>query len=294
MIEANPLMPVKARITEIKEMTDIEKLITIQFHDSADQEKFKYIPGQFIKLGVMGVGEAPISICTAQTKDPGIELCIRNAGRVTNAVHNLDVSDTIWVRGPYGNGFPMEDFSGKNLLLVAGGLGVAPIRGVLQYALNNRERFGEISLLYGIRSYDLMLYRDEILNYFRKGDRMGAKVYLSYEDKEDQVCIGLESERDDRCTQGLVTKLFSMLDSHNSNTVAILGGPPIMYKFTVMELEKLGFTPEQIYMTLERRMRCGVGQCGHCIVGTGKSIKYVCKDGPVFTQWDAMNTKGMI
>ena len=119
MIETNPLTPVKARIEEIKEMTDIEKLITIQFHDSADQKKFKYIPGQFIKLGVMGVGEAPISICTAQTKDPGIELCIRNAGRVTNAVHNLDVGDTIWVRGPYGNGFPMEDFSGKNLLLVA-------------------------------------------------------------------------------------------------------------------------------------------------------------------------------
>jgi len=179
MIETNPLMPIKAEITKIHEMTDIEKLFTLKFQDLADQEKFNYMPGQFIKLGVMGVGEAPISICTAQTDDPGIELCIRNAGRVTNAVHNLDVGDTVWVRGPYGNGFPMEDFLGKNLLLVAGGLGVAPIRGVLQYVLNNRERFGEISLLYGIRSYDLMLYRDEILNYFRKGDRMGVKVYLS-------------------------------------------------------------------------------------------------------------------
>jgi len=294
MIETNPLKPTKAKVVNIKEMTDIEKLITIQLQDPAGQEKFNYMPGQFIKLGVMGVGEAPISICTAQTDDPSIELCIRNAGRVTNAVHNLDVGDTVWVRGPYGNGFPMEKFTGKDLLLVAGGLGVAPIRGVLQYALQHREKFGEISLLYGVRSYDLMLYRDEILDYFRNGDRIGVKTYLSYEDKEDAVCIGLQSEREDRCLQGLVTKLFGMLDPQKSDTVAILGGPPIMYKFTAMELEKLEFPPEQIYMTLERRMRCGVGQCGHCIVGTGKSIKYVCKDGPVFTQWDAMNTKGMI
>ena len=294
MREINPLEPVKASITEVHEITDIEKLVKIKFQDLKDQKKFKYMPGQFIKLGVMGVGEAPISICTAQTDEPGLELCIRDAGRVTKAVHNLDVGSTVWVRGPYGNGFQMDEFKGKDLLLVAGGLGVAPIRSVLQYALLNRELFGDISLLYGVRRFDLMLYRDEILNYFRKGDSMGLKVYLSYEDSEDEVCIGLESERDDRCTNGMVTKLFSMLDPPSSSTIAVLGGPPIMYKFTVRELEKLNFSPDQVYMTLERRMRCGVGQCGHCIVGTGKSIKYVCKDGPVFTLWDTMNTKGMI
>ena len=294
MREFNPLEPVKARITEVQTITDIEKLVKIDFQDQKDQQKFKYMPGQFIKLGVMGVGEAPISICTAQTDDPGLELCIRDAGRVTKAVHNLDVGSTVWIRGPYGNGFPMDDFKGKDLLLVAGGLGVAPIRSVLQYALQNRDLFGDVSLLYGVRRFDLMLYRDEILDYFRKGDSMGVKVYLSYEDKEDEVCIGLESERDDRCSSGMVTKLFSMIDQPTSNTIAVLGGPPIMYKFTVRELEKLNFSPDRVYMTLERRMRCGVGQCGHCIVGTGKSIKYVCKDGPVFTLWDAMNTKEMI
>ncbi len=294
MRENNPLEPVKARITEIQEITDIEKLVKIRFQDPEDQKNFKYMPGQFIKLGVMGVGEAPISICTAQTDEPGLELCIRNAGRVTNAVHNLNAGNIVWVRGPYGNGFPMEDFAGKDLLLVAGGLGVAPIRGVLQYALQHRELFGDISLLYGVRCYDLMLYRDEILDYFRNGDRFGVKVYLSYEDKDDKICYGLECERDDRCTNGMVTKLFSMINQPKSDTIAVLGGPPIMYKFTVRELEKLNFSPDRVYMTLERRMRCGVGQCGHCIVGTGKSIKYVCKDGPVFTLWDAMNTKGMI
>lgn len=294
MRELNPLEPVKARITEIQNVTDLEKMVSIRFQDPEDQKLFNYMPGQFIKLGVMGVGEAPISICTAQTDEPGLELCIRNAGRVTNAVHNLKVGNTVWVRGPYGNGFPMDDFTGKDLLLVAGGLGIAPIRGVLQYALQHRERFGEISLLYGVRTYDLMLFRDEILRYFRDGDQIGVKTYLSYEDKEDVVCTGLEAERDDRCTNGMVTKLFSMLDTPSNDTIAILGGPPIMYKFTVRELDKLNFSPDRVYMTLERRMRCGVGQCGHCLVGTGKSIKYVCKDGPVFTLWDAINTKGMI
>ena len=294
MTESNPLSPMKARITEIQDMTDIEKLITLRFQDSKDAQEFSYMPGQFVKLGVMGVGEAPISICTSQTDELGLELCIRNAGRVTNALHQKKVGNTIWVRGPYGNGFPMEELNGKDLLLVAGGLGIAPIRGVLQYVLHHRENFGEVSFLYGVRCYDLMLFKDEILEYFRNGDKVGVKLYLSYEDEEDEFCYGLQCERDDRCTQGLVTKLFNLLDKRSKSSVALIGGPPIMYKFTVMELETMGFNPDEVYMTLERRMRCGVGQCGHCIVGTGKSIKYVCKDGPVFTLWDAMNTKGMI
>lgn len=294
MNENNPLKPMKARLVEMHDMTDIEKLIKIRFQKEEDAENFRYMPGQFIKLGVMGVGEAPISICTTQSDEAGIELCIRNAGRVTNAIHNLKVGNTIWIRGPYGNGFPMEEFNGKNLLLVAGGLGIAPIRGVLQYALKHRENYGEISFLYGVRCYDLMLFKHEILDYFRTGDEIGVRLYLSYEDKDDQICYGLECERDDRCIQGMVTKLFSLLEPKDKNTVSIIGGPPIMYKFTVLELEKMGFKPDEVYMTLERRMRCGVGQCGHCIVGTGKSIKYVCKDGPVFSLWEAMNTKRMI
>jgi sulfhydrogenase subunit gamma (sulfur reductase) len=290
----NVLEPTKARITQIRKMTEYESLITIRFLDSNFLDGFVYKPGQFVKLGVMGVGEAPISICMAQTKDPGLELCVRNAGRVTNAVHNLKVGDLLWVRGPYGNGFPMNEFEGCDLILVAGGLGIAPIRGVLQYALLNREKYGEISLLYGIRCYDLMLFKEDVLNWFRNGDEQGVRLYLSYEDAKDEMCNGLKCERDERCTQGLVTKLFSMIEPLPKNTVALLGGPPIMYKFTVMELDKLGFEPDKVYMTLERRMKCGVGQCGNCIVGTGKSIRYVCKDGPVFSLWDAMNTKGMI
>jgi sulfhydrogenase subunit gamma (sulfur reductase) len=294
MITKNVLEPAKARITQIRRMTENENLITIKFLDRDFLEAFRYIPGQFVKLGIMGVGEAPISICTAQTSEPGLELCIRNAGRVTSAIHNLKAGDLIWVRGPYGNGFPLEECEGSDVILVAGGLGIAPIRGVLQYTLLNREKYGEISVLYGVKCYDLMLFKDDVLDWFRKGDSQGVKLYLSYEDKEDKTCYELECERDDRCTQGLVTSLFSKIDQPSKNTVAMIGGPPIMYKFTVTELENLGLAPEKVFMTLERRMKCGIGQCGNCIVGTGKSIKYVCKDGPVFSLWDAINTKGMI
>jgi len=293
-VKDNTLRPMKAKITGIKEMTEIEKLFTIQFQDQEYAEGFSYMPGQFVKLGVMGVGEAPISICTAQSGEPELEFCIRNTGRVTNAIHRLKVGDTVWGRGPYGNGFPMNLYEGNDLLLVAGGLGIAPIRGVLQYALQNREKYGDISLLYGVRCYDLMLFKEDMLDLFRNGDSQGVKFYLSYEDEEDQVCYELECERDDRCMHGMVTSLFQKIDHPSKKTYAVIGGPPIMYKFTIRELENLNFKPERVYMTLERRMRCGVGQCGHCIVGTGKSIKYVCKDGPVFTLWDAMNTKGMI
>ena len=290
----NTLEPMKAKITGIEEMTEIEKLFTIEFQDREYAESFRYMPGQFVKLGVMGVGEAPISICTAQGEGHELEFCIRNTGRVTNAIHSLKVGDTVWGRGPYGNGFPMDLYEGNDLLLVGGGLGIAPIRGVLQYAIQNREKYGDISILYGVRCYDLMLFKEDMLDLFRNGDRQGVKFYLSYEDEEDQVCYGLECERDDRCMHGMVTSLFKKIDRPSKKTYAVIGGPPIMYKFTIMELENLNFRPERVYMTLERRMRCGVGQCGHCIVGTGKNIKYVCKDGPVFTLWDAMNTKGMI
>jgi len=290
----NLLEPIKALIVEVEEMTKIEKLFKLDFTDQDYREAFSYMPGQFVKLGIMGVGEAPISMCTSQKKGAPLELCIRNAGRVTNAIHNLKIGDTISVRGPYGNGFPMQGFQGSNLLLVAGGLGVAPLRGVLHYALNNRGNYEKISFLYGVRCHNDILFKEEVHNYFINGDHYGLQYYLSYEDNNDKECIRLQNERDDRCLQGLVTKLFNLQELPSKNTYAIISGPPIMYKFVVRELEQLGFKPSQIYMTLERRMGCGIGQCGQCIVGTGKSIKYVCKDGPVFTYWDALNTKGMI
>lgn len=294
-MDNNTLFPNPAKIVKIERMTDIEKLVQVKFLDTDFANKFIYKPGQFVEVSVMGVGEAPISICTAGKSESTLELCLRRVGRVTNAIHKLNVNDLVWIRGPCGNGFPMEKMEGNNLLLVAGGLGVAPLRGVLQYALLNRKKYGKITVLYGIRSYEMMLFRDEFLHLFREGDKQEVRFFLSYEDANDKMCLELESERSDRSCKGLVTKLFELTGEFSAeDTNAIICGPPIMYKFAIKELNKRGFDPRRIYMTLERRMKCGVGKCGHCIIGSGNSIKYVCKDGPVFTYHDALNTKGMI
>jgi sulfhydrogenase subunit gamma (sulfur reductase) len=266
----------------------------VEFLDPEFAKSFDPEPGQFVELGVQGVGEAPISICTCHEGSEAVEFVVRNVGRVTNAIHKMSIGDTLWIRGPYGVGFPMEEMEGSNLLLVGGGLGIAPLRGVLQYAILNRKKYKDIAIFYGIRSYDLMLFSDEFSQLLREGEKQGIAFYLSYEDPDDKECNVFETEMPERCTKGVVTKLFELVRVSPENTYAIICGPPIMYKFVIQELMKLDFDPRRIYMTLERRMECGLGKCGHCIMGGANSIKYVCKDGPVFTYWDALNTKGMI
>jgi len=295
MIEDNVLAPSPAKIVKTEKVTDIESLIKVEFLDKDFAKRFDYKPGQFVEASVMGVGEAPISICAAREDVNHLELCVRRVGGVTNAIHRLELGDLLWIRGPYGNGFPMEEMEGSNILMVAGGLGVVPLRGVLQYTILNREKYGEISILYGVRSYATLLFGEEFLPLFFEGDKQNIRFFLSYEDPHDKECYDLMCERNDRARAGVVTKLFELLgDVSPEKTYAVICGPPIMYKFVVRELEKLNFDPRRVYMTLERRMKCGVGKCGHCIVGSGNSIKYVCKDGPVFSYWDALNTKGMI
>jgi len=290
----NVLLPNLAKIVRTEKMTAIERFLQAELLDEKFAKAFDYKPGQFMEVSVMGVGEAPISICSIPTKEGLIDLCVRNVGRVTNSIHHLDVGSLVGIRGPYGNGFPMEEMERSNLLLVAGGLGVAPLRSVLQYALKDRAKYKGITIFYGIRTYDTMLFRDEFYNLLAEGDKLGCKFYLSYEDAKDKQCLSIEAEHSNRCMCGVVTKLFERIEVSPEDTYAIICGPPIMYKFVVRELTKRNIPPEKIYMTLERRMKCGIGKCGHCIVGDGTSIKYVCKDGPVFTYWDALHTKGMI
>jgi sulfhydrogenase subunit gamma (sulfur reductase) len=290
----NVLQPYLAEIVKIQQLSDIEKLFEVKFLEREIAEKFDYKPGQFVEISVPGVGEAPISICSIREKKGSLELCVRRVGRVTNALHNLKAGARIGVRGPYGNGFPMEKMEGSSLLLVAGGLGVAPLRGVLQYVVKNRDKYRDVKVFYGIRSYGTMLFRDEFCQLLKGKTKAPCEFFLSYEDINDKECLLLEAEHSDRCVKGVVTKLFEKVDVSPENTYAIICGPPVMYKFVIKELLKRKFAPEHIYMTLERRMKCGVGKCGHCIMGNAPSIKYVCKDGPVFTYWDALQTKGMI
>lgn len=291
----NVLAPSPVKIIKAEEMTRTEKLIQVEFLEKDLAERFVHKPGQFLEVSVMGVGEAPISICCARNPENLLELCVRRVGRVTNAIHRLKVGDLLWIRGPYGNGFPMEKMEGSNLLLVAGGLGIAPLRSVLQHALLNREKYGEISILYGVRSYRTTLFSFEWLPLFFEGDKQNVRFFLSFEDQKDKEGYELMLEREDRARPGVVTELFKLVGEVSpEKTYAIICGPPIMYKFVVRELDKRNFDPRRVFMTLERRMKCGIGKCGHCIVGSGNSIKYVCKDGPVFSYWEVLNTKGMI
>jgi len=281
-----------AKLLEVRELTPKEKLFTLRFIDPHLNDGFTYKPGQFVMVDLRGFGEFPISICSTPTRKGYIQLCVRKAGRLTKYMHELREGDVIGIRGPYGNGFPMEIMEKSKLLLVSGGLGMAPLRSVLWYALDS-GKYAEIRLFYGTRSYEDILFKDEILNLLQHGQHMNCYVKLSYEIDSPHFSQ-LKSNCPRSVCKGLVTDLFEGEELDAENTYAIVCGPPVMYKFVVKELLSRNFSPGRIYMTLERRMRCGVGKCGHCIVGTSRSIKYVCKDGPVFTYWDALSTRGLI
>jgi len=274
----NELLPRKVRIEDARMMTETEKWFKLDV-----QLDFK--PGQFLEISVAGAGEAPISICSWDET----EICVRKVGRVTNALHMKEKGDFIGVRGPYGNGFPMEEMKGDDLLLVAGGLGMAPLRSVLHYVMRRREEYGDVTLFYGIRCYDTMLFRDEILELLENGD---IELHISYE-REDEWIRRLREEFPERIHEGVVTVLFDEVELSKSS-YAVICGPPVMYRFVLRKMSELGFRKEKIYMTLERRMKCGTGKCRHCVTGFGNSAKLVCRDGPVFSALDAELIKGLI
>jgi NAD(P)H-flavin reductase len=270
---ANPYLPLPARIVRIQRMTPGHNVYQLRFLDPLVGAAWKHRPGQFVELSVVGVGECPISICSTPTRAGILELCVRNAGRVTDALHRLATHAVVGVRGPYGNGFPLEEMAGQDLLIVAGGLGMAPLRSLLGYALDQREQFGRITLLYGARTPQDMLFRDELLSLM---DVEGVDVHLVV-------------DRDPGGTWphpvGLLPDLFRRIQVTAERTYAAVVGPPIVYRFVLGELLRLGFKKDRILMSLERRMKCGVGKCGHCTVG----YKYTCLDGPIFTYWDVIN-----
>jgi NAD(P)H-flavin reductase len=248
-------------------------LFQLRFAEPGLNERWTYRPGQFIELSVIGTGEAPISICSSPTRRGFLELCVRRVGRLTDALYRLPTNATVGIRGPYGNGFPVEEMAGHDLLIVAGGLGMAPLRSLLWYALDNREKFGAITLMYGARQPAEMLFREELSSL--------ADV--------DALTTLLTVDRDPTGTWkhhvGLLPELFKLVQLDASRTYAAVVGPPVVYKFVLRELLAQKFSKDRILMSLERRMKCGVGKCGHCTVG----YKYTCIDGPVFTYWDAIN-----
>ena len=256
-------LPEPAEIVNVTKLTDMEMLYSIQL---ADQRPLGHQPGQFVQVSLLGVGECPISICSSPTRPEQFELCIRRAGRVTEQLHKLGKGSVVGVRGPLGHGFDVSEMHGKDILIVAGGLGIAPARSLIQYVLDERQRFGRFFLLYGGRTPQELLFKDDLVRW-RESDAVDFHVTV---DRPDKGWRG---------KTGVVTTLFKDIPKLDPNeTLAVIIGPPVMFKFVVLEILARRIPQTSVYCSLERRMKCGVGKCGHCQANN----VYVCREGPVF------------
>jgi sulfhydrogenase subunit gamma (sulfur reductase) len=279
LVETNPFLPESARIVRTYHLTDDVKFFQVRFVGMEKALSFKYKPGQFAMLSVLGAGEAPFCISSTPSRPGLLEFCIRKAGTVTNALFRLKENSQLGLRGPYGNGFPVEQMIGKDILIVVGGLGAAPLRSVLLYCLDNRDQFGRVSVLHGSKKPSEMIFLEE---------------YFALKQRPDLEChLAVDADDTGKWTEkiGVVTTLFPQLKKVDAeNTYALVCGPPVMYKYVIRELIKLKIPNNQILMTLERRMKCGVGKCGHCAI----DYIYTCLDGPVFSYWDVIHMRELI
>ncbi len=261
--DKSPYAPRLARIEEIRPVTPREKLFVVRMDDGAP---IGHLPGQFVELSVFGVGEAPISVSSSPTR-PGesFELCVRDAGSVTGALHRLGPGATIGIRGPFGRGFPLGELAGMDLVFVAGGLGLAPLRSLINYAVDMRDEFGSLTLLYGARTPSDMLFPEEL-------ERWSGAPGFTVERTVD-LADGTWTGR-----VGVITRLVDRLEPEPAKTAALMVGPPVMFRFVIKSLLVKGIYESRIFLSLERRMKCGVGKCGHCQIDD----VYVCRKGPVF------------
>lgn len=262
----NPYLPDLATIREVIVETPNIKTFRVTLDDPEVMKNFTFIPGQVAQLSVFGTGESTFVINSPPTRMEYLQFSVMKAGEVTTRLHSLSAGDRIGVRAPLGNSFPVEAMRGRNLLFIGGGIGMAPLRTLLLYALDNRADFGRISLYYGARTPEDFCYKDDMEDWKAREDMDVVQAI-------DQPAEGWEGR------VGLLPNVLLEDAPAPEDTVAILCGPPIMIKFTLQALEKLHFPHEDIITTLEKRMKCGIGICGRCNVG----VKYVCKDGPVFT-----------
>ncbi|MEA3350041.1 MAG: FAD/NAD(P)-binding protein [Chloroflexota bacterium] len=262
--------PQLTQLASVEELTGLETLFTVKSPDGTLGHK----PGQFVMVSALGIGEAPISISSSPSRSNGeFELCVRKVGNVTNALHNMKPGDTIGIRGPFGASFPIEKFRGKDVLFAPGGLGLAPLRSLINEVLDERDAYERVIILYGAKQRSELLFCDEVAEWLERDD-VECFLTVDCEDTTDAWHAGKEFD----CNIGVITTLFPDIDIDPENTVAATCGPPIMYRFVLQEMLKKGIPEDQIYLSLERRMKCGVGKCGHCQI---ESL-YCCQDGPVF------------
>jgi NAD(P)H-flavin reductase len=243
-------------------MADEIKLFQIELNGDG----FDHEPGQFAFISAFGLGEAPFGLASTAARTSRLEFAINRVGTVTAALHNLEPGAVVGVRGPYGNSFPMDEMKGKDIVVLGGGIGGAPLRPVIHTILDNRADYGKLTILWAARSPSLLVFTDE---------------YESWRSAPDTELHLTVDEADPRWTGnvGLITDLLERVSPVPENAQAIICGPPIMIKFVILGLDRLGFTAEQMIMTLEAKMKCGIGKCGRCNMGE----QFVCLDGPVFT-----------
>ncbi|MDI6758467.1 MAG: FAD/NAD(P)-binding protein [Candidatus Omnitrophota bacterium] len=271
-LKISPYKPIKAKIIQAYMLTDKEKFLRIELERKIN---LGHEPGQFVMVSIFGFTEAPISICSSPTDKGFFDLTVRNAGVLTNKLHQMEKGDTLGIRGPFGKGFPVDNMFGYDLLIVAGGLGIVPLRSLIRYIIHNRNDFGNVQLLLGCKTPQELLFKKEIKEWLKRAE-VNVNCTVDKADSEWQGNVGL------------ITTLIPGVDINPARTYAVVVGPPIMYKFVIVKLLEKKIPDYQIIVSLERRMRCGLGKCGHCqIEGV-----YVCQSGPVFTYADLKNFKG--
>lgn len=267
----NPYLPHPVRIENVIVETEDRNIKTFRvvFLNPRDKDRFQSRPGQFAQLSVAGAGECPIGIASSPEESGFLLFTVNKAGAVTGALHNMEAGAVIGVRGPLGNGYPLERMEGKNIVIIGGGFAFTTLRATIVHLLHqkNRKRFGAISVVYGARNEGMLLYKDELAAWQRRND---IDLNITVDCSDDPFC---------RYNIGFVPGIAKEKITSAENSVAIMCGPPVMIRFTQPVLEQAGFEPENIIMSLENRMKCGIGMCGRCNVGA----EFVCKDGPVFT-----------
>ena len=262
----NPMRPYLGTLVGVKDLATDIKLFQVELNDAQARQRFTYRPGQFAFLSAFGVGEAPFGLASIPSRGTALEFAIAKVGTVTAALHAMEEGSMVGVRGPMGNCFPLEEIKGKNVIVLGGGIGGAPLRPVIHTILDHRDDYGHLTILWAARHPSLLVFTDEYDDW-RAAPR--TELHLTV-DQGDESWTG---------NVGLITELLEKVAPSPQNAVTITCGPPIMIKFVMLTLQKLGFTAGQMITTLEAKMKCGIGKCGRCNLGE----KFVCVDGPVFT-----------
>lgn len=271
----NPYIPMPVELTNVvsEVYTNDIKTFRLTFVNKEDEERFRYLPGQFAELSILGKGECPIGIASSPTQPGYLEFTVQKVatlgtGIVTEALHDLDVGSRLGIRGPLGNTWPIDALEGKNVVVVGGGFAFTTLRSLIHYMLHedHRRRFGGLTVVYGARTPGLLCYKEELASWEKRDD---LEMIITV-DKGDATWTGRE---------GFVPAVCREIAPCADNAVAVICGPPVMIRFTLPVFFELGFAKENIFTSLEMRMKCGIGKCGRCNVGD----RYVCKDGPVFS-----------